>query len=139
MEHISFGQCQTLIPTAIPSIAPEATPSGPTPIPSVCNPGWTSWMSASTPTPANSGDVETFTGLRMLYSFCQESAMESIECRVVGEPTASQYSGKTGSCGPTNCTTRHSLVAVVTAVVIVVAVLCGARLLLLSEVSHTVS
>lgn len=94
LEHISFGHCETLKPTGVPTLQPHLTPPGPTPIPSTCYPGWTAWMSASTPTVANTGDVETVDGLRMVYSFCEKAAMESIECRVVGEATASQYSGR---------------------------------------------
>ncbi|XP_076461744.1 uncharacterized protein LOC143294198 [Babylonia areolata] len=99
LEHISFGHCETVaVPTVSPTLLPVLTPSGPTPMPPVCVSGWTSWMSASTPTTANEGDVETLEGLRKVYAFCQDKAMESIECRVVGEPTASMYSGQVTTC-----------------------------------------
>lgn len=105
LEHISFGFCQTLVPVLTPSISPSLSPTlNPliTPLAPRCYQGWTPWMSASVPTVANEGDVETISGLRMRYSFCQEEAMEAIECRAVGEATASQYSGQQTSCNLQN-------------------------------------
>lgn len=55
-------------------------------------------MSASAPTSASKGDIENMATLRQRYAFCQEEAMEAIECRVVGEPTASVYSGQVTAC-----------------------------------------
>ena len=94
LEHITFGACETKpTPTPGPTLPPVTTP---TPLPSVCQvTGWTQWMSASAPTLANSGDVETLMGLRQLYSFCPEENLESIQCRVVGEETFSMESGMT--------------------------------------------
>jgi hypothetical protein len=38
--------------------------------------------------------VETAERLRMVYSFCPDTAMESIECRMVGDSKQSAYSGQ---------------------------------------------
>lgn len=74
-------------PTMIPTLAPQCLQAGPT-----------AWMSVSTPTPYNQGDVESFSILRRQYTFCDQSQMTAIECRVVGTQVSSAASGQRVFC-----------------------------------------
>ncbi|XP_048245056.1 mucin-19-like isoform X7 [Haliotis rufescens] len=102
-----FVSTPSVIPTAQPTVSPTihtvssetATPYATTAIPPTClSTGWTSWMSSSVPTPANIGDIETISGLRKSYSFCDHSMMSAIDCRVVGQNTKAEMSGQKVTC-----------------------------------------
>ena len=78
---------KTYTPTAMPSLAPTCVQDGPT-----------SWMSVSTPTPYNQGDVESIEKLRQQYVFCGAGQMRAIECRIVGTTRPSAASGQAVFC-----------------------------------------
>ncbi|XP_041365590.1 SCO-spondin-like, partial [Gigantopelta aegis] len=86
-------------PSLSPSAMPPVSPTVQQIHPAVCtSSGWTAWMSANTPTPANRGDVENIDSLRKTYSFCAENQMDSIECRVVGPGPMADYAGQKIKC-----------------------------------------
>ena len=88
----------TQTPTAKPFIGVTGTPT-PAPFPAVCTQsGPTNWMSVSTPTPYNQGDMETIPLLRQQYSFCDISQMTAMECRVVGTAISAAASGQQVTC-----------------------------------------
>lgn len=107
------GFCST---TPHPStVSPVVTPGGmPTPSPTPNSGGhplpettmaikclrndWTDWMSASQPSPTNQGDIETISGLRKKYVFCDNYMMTAIQCRVIGTNTMSADSGQKVTC-----------------------------------------
>ncbi|XP_067648949.1 mucin-5AC-like [Haliotis asinina] len=102
-----FISTPSAVPTAQPTVSPTvqtvssetATPYVTTAIPPAClRTGWTSWMSSSVPTPANIGDIETISGLRKSYSFCDHDMMSAIDCRVVGQKTKAEMSGQKVTC-----------------------------------------
>ncbi|XP_021374155.1 SCO-spondin-like [Mizuhopecten yessoensis] len=74
-------------------------PPGPTVLPPVCVAnGWTSWMSIAVPTAFNRGDVETMEGLREKYTFCDDSMITEIQCRVIGTNTMAGQAGQRATC-----------------------------------------
>jgi len=60
--------------------------------------GWTDWMSAAHPTPTNQGDIETISGLRKKYVFCDDHMLTAIQCRIIGTNVMSADSGQKVSC-----------------------------------------
>ena len=85
-------------PTMAPYIGVTGTPT-PAPLPAACTQsGPTNWMSVSTPTPFNQGDMETIPLLRRQYSFCDISQMTALECRVVGTSISAAASGQKVTC-----------------------------------------
>ncbi|XP_075924085.1 uncharacterized protein LOC116943709 [Petromyzon marinus] len=45
---------------------------------------WTEWMNSGSPSIGNGGDFESHTALHLKYSYCDESAVSGVECRVSG-------------------------------------------------------
>ncbi|XP_052092501.1 mucin-5AC-like [Mytilus californianus] len=92
-----------IIPVEIPTPSPTSNgggqPSQETTMAIKClRNDWTDWMSASQPTPTNQGDIETISGLRKKYVFCDNYMMTAIQCRVVGTNTMSADSGQKVTC-----------------------------------------
>ena len=85
-------------PTMAPYLGVTGTPT-PAPLPAACTQsGPTNWMSVSTPTPYNQGDMETIPSLRQKYTFCDISQMTAMECRVVGTSVSAAASGQQVTC-----------------------------------------
>ncbi|KAK6166495.1 hypothetical protein SNE40_023168 [Patella caerulea] len=106
-----YGFCSTATVTSTNVVTSSTSPNtgtvtGPTvshTSPSTFSPicihsGWTPYMSISTPTPSNTGDIETIDGLRSAYRFCNISMMEAIRCRVIGRDTMYDRSGQKVTC-----------------------------------------
>lgn len=85
--------------TVSPKFATGTPTIPPSTLPPVCvQTGPTSWMSVGTPSPYNQGDIESFPALRQQYTFCDNSQMTAIECRVVGTQTSSAASKQRVFC-----------------------------------------
>ncbi|KAL4222951.1 Mucin-5B [Mactra antiquata] len=102
------GVCTGTTPgfTTVSTVSPKfnsATPPLAKTLPPAClQSGPTVWMSVSTPTAFNQGDVESFAILRRSYTFCDVSQISAIECRVVGTQTSSAASGQRVFCDARN-------------------------------------
>ena len=114
-----IGQSPTPSPTGVVDKSPTPSPTSdmgksPTPSPTpvggsqpvkvttmaikCLKDGWTDWMSAAHPTPTNQGDIETISGLRKKYVFCDDHMLTAIQCRIIGTNVMSADSGQKVSC-----------------------------------------
>lgn len=64
-------------------------------------------MSSSVPTHANVGDRESLPGLRAKYTFCHDSQITDIRCRVISQPEYGMYFGQTVTCDLTSGLVCH--------------------------------
>ncbi|XP_078460294.1 mucin-5AC-like [Lampetra planeri] len=75
----------TVKTTTTPVITTLQTPESTTPPREECAGGyWSEWMNSGSPSIGNGGDFESHTALHLKYSYCDESAVSGVECRVSG-------------------------------------------------------
>ncbi|XP_076369994.1 hemocytin-like isoform X2 [Tachypleus tridentatus] len=102
-----FCPCEASTTPLPPGVTTVSSTAKTTPIPSVCQPGWTPWLNGHTPD--SSGDYENMQTLRdQGYIFCSGEEVTAVECQQIKASTTTQKTTKTDR--DVVCDVQHGLV-----------------------------